>query len=757
MTDLDSRPLSEPVASETIVVKPNIQNTITQNMGNKNIDFFFPDYIGYMLPSQSYISMTIEMEGRGNPIPSPSAGFHSLFNTIRSYDGTNSNLLSEMVQYNTQVSQIYSYAKTDSLLNTRLMFEGLNPTDNYTNNAYWSPKGIWAATPFNASSNALSFVNEVAKPVQINSTLKTFLLSTEKFLPLNVMGGLRTSLQLEDYRRSLEFLTGGMGVQSGADYSNGMCPTNTLIKDATSTDGFTVSITGAGYTTDNVYPIFDSNNDCRGFVNVGTVAAGGDVVANQLKWLCTSSGSNTPPTFETGNLTIGILGVGAGQITTVAVIRVTQFANLYGNLAVGSVNSPYFVDIGTFDPTSSLNAGAAPVALLNFFGGGVLRKPFRCLNPIPANTSGNGQADQFPTNNNVFTIGDFIYLNTALTASVGNEKPLGVVTGFSRADRVQNNFFDNAGTAHAPDGGQAPLRVFFAPNAAPITGLPLLSGTTAKTGIAVGTLGGGTAGTGYSGTPDGETGNGFQIYVKLSDRVNGTASSQLNHVAPTYNPEVATRMNAKVGFKINNLQYQVKKVMLDERIAQADMAAANGAGYKFDVEETFTQLSNLPDTTGPTNQLISNPNITRALGVLSVPLNQNDQFEINKQSLVGNPSNMSNYQYDMGTDGRQPIRAVPVEKASLDNPLVETQHISELIKTNEAFGYFTSNLSKVGMNFAVGRCFSRPNMFYDLMRAGSLMLLANYESASSGQKLFIHFIHHLRSITFSRNNVSIAN
>ena len=73
MADLDSNPISEPVISETIVVKPEIQTPITQAQGNKNVDFFFPDYIEYFLPSQSYLSCNVNMTGRGNPIPSPTA------------------------------------------------------------------------------------------------------------------------------------------------------------------------------------------------------------------------------------------------------------------------------------------------------------------------------------------------------------------------------------------------------------------------------------------------------------------------------------------------------------------------------------------------------------------------------------------------------------------------------------------------------------------------------------------------------------
>ena len=208
MADLDSQPLSEPVASETIIIKPDIQTTITQAQGNKNVDFLFPDYIEYFLPSQSYLSCNVTMSGRGNPIPSRTAGFHSLINTIRHTDGTNSNLLSETVQYNTKVGQIYTYSSTDALVNTRLNFEGLQGTDSYSNNIYWGlddGKNTWASVGAGSGTGTINATPLVAKSPQINSTMKTFLLSTDKFVPLNVMGGLRTSLQIEDYRRSLEF------------------------------------------------------------------------------------------------------------------------------------------------------------------------------------------------------------------------------------------------------------------------------------------------------------------------------------------------------------------------------------------------------------------------------------------------------------------------------------------------------------------------------------------------------------------------
>ena len=751
MTDLDSRPLSEPVASETIVVKPEIITTITQNMGNKNIDFFFPDYIGYMLPSQSYMSFNIEMEGRGMPIPSPTAGIHSLFNTIRHRDGTNSNLLSEMVQYNTMVGQQYTYAKTEALNNNRLMFEGLQPTDSYDNNLYYEQNTTWASKPFSAtlSTASIDIGNYSAKPVQINSTLKTFLLSTEKFLPLNVMGGLRTSLQLEDYRRSLEFTNGSMGVQVGGAYNTGMCPVRSIITDNTQAQFQDVSpvVSGAGYQANYVYRLLDAANVLRGFVNVGAVNPGGALIAANIRYVCTSVDGNTVPNFEDNELSVGEAG---GGITTVGKIQVIQYLNLFGNLAPGSFSSPYHVDVGVYDSEVSLDSSVTSNDLLDHFGHDDLRNPYRVVNPIPVADSGNGVLSQFPVNNNPFSVGDMLYINTALNGSAANEIPLGLITGFSQGN--QKLYATHEGLVATTD--QKALRVYFQPNAIPVTGLP----SDNKTGVDATALTN-PGGTGYTGVLNASTANGYQLYVKSSDRVNTINQNLINHIAgaPVWNQSLFTYVGQKVGFKINELQYQVKKVMLDPRVAEADMKQAMGSGYTFDCEESFTQLTNLQSTLGPTNQLISNPNITRALGVLSVPLEQNNQFEISKPSLVGVPSHMTNYQYEMGTDGRQPVRAVPVDMASLATPMVQSQHISELIKTNEAFGYFTSNLSKVGMNFAIGRCFSRPNMFYDLMKAGSLMLLANYEENPSGQKLFVHFIHHLRSITFSRMGVSIAN
>lgn len=743
MADLDTNPISEPIASETLVIKPDIITTITQSQGNKNVDFFFPDYIGYFLPSQSYLSCNVEMTGRGNPIPSATAGFHSLINTIRHYDGTNSNLLSESVQYNTQVGQMYTYSSTDALINSRLNFEGLQGTDSYSNNIYWGLNGgnVWASTTASSASDSINSTPLIAKTPQMNTTIKTFLLSTDKFVPLNVMGGLRTSLQIEDYRRSLEFTTGSLGVNE----ENGVCPlVSKLLPETSAGTGinqFTLVAGGVGYVDGNVYPCYlDGETEIRGYILAK--ATGGALLATS-EWYCTSTDAFLPP--DAGD-TIQV-GVAGATITTLGKLKVIDDGNLFSRLRLGSQEAPYFVDIGVDSPTNSLGA-TADADVLASYGTGEARTPFRCVNPIPNSNSGILNS-QFPNDNNPFSIGDMLYVRTAFTNT--SEKYLGIITGFSKTP----NKAPGAGSTDNQKG----LRVYFQPNVALVSGLPLTAGQI-QSGIAVGTLTGGTQGSGFDLLYDSNTAPGFKLFIKEVDRLKSitTGGQEIRSLpVPSYCPELISQMNSVVGFNITELQYQIKKVIVDPKVAMSDMAQANGSGFTFDIEENFTQLTNLKSTIGPTNTLISNPNITRALGVISVPLDQNNQFSVGKTSLNGSPSNMSNYQYEMGTDGRQPIRAVNVANSSLKNPLIQTQHINELTKATETFGYFTSNLSKVSLNFAVGRAFSRTNMFYDLMSAGSLMLLANYETASSGDKLFIHFLHHLRSITFSRSGVSISN
>ncbi len=739
--DLNDTPVAPPVISETLVIKPTNQNDITKSNGNKQILIEIPDYVRYFLPSQSFFQSNVTMTGRGNPIPSSSAGFHSFWRRITCRDGrTNANILDEIDYYNTYASQLYTTMKTDQINNDRLMFQGLQPNDSYTDNLYWQlldGKKTWAGTPDCAGkvSSGINNIESFPKPVQISTALQTELLSTNDFVPVNVLGGLNMELQIEDYRRALEFTTGELGVNVG----NGVCPAKNDLTNGV--DCCLIPDAGDNFVDGNLYQlrVGSATGLVCGYVKVNTTNGAVDKTIGSVDWYSTSNVAVCPPTSATGNLIIVSPSGVAGDNATVT-IRPNILP--YGNLRMGSKDAPYYVDIATGTPVECL--GAVATTNLNSWGSGTLRDPFRTINPITNATAGLSAQNQAPSNNLPFSVGDLLFV---AKSDQTDQKELGLITGFSLSD--------NTNTVS----GTNTCRVYFSPNA-PI--IPTLGNNVA---VPTGT---GSTGVGSTFAYNFAT-NGYELFVKEFHRLDGVPS-QTHIEAPTYSPTAIIDSLKKIDFVISDLEYHVKRVMMDSSIDNNDMSLSTGTGYKFDLNSTATTLVNVTNVLGPTNQTITLPNIRRGLSILSIPLNQNDQFSISKKSLVGDPrgaivdsatalqQGMSNYQYNLGTlIGRQPYRPVDVRKYSFKNPLIQTGAVTELIKANESFGFATSCLQALGMNFALGRALARPGQFFDITQAGNIELLANFENVSSGNKLFVHFVRHLRRVNVSRMGLIIEN
>ena len=742
--ELQDQPTQPAIISETIIVKPENQNVISKNNNNRNIRFFLPDFIRYYLPSQSNMECSLLMQGRGRPQPSPSAAFHSLFRRIYVMDGTNSQTIEDTDYYNTLASQMYTLQKTDALTNQRLNFEGLQPTNSLDNNIYWSNQDlpVWAskasASELAATTTSICSVIETPKEVQISSTLKTDLLNSEKYVPLNVMQGINIYAETEDYRRSLEFGCGSLG----ANLENGICPgPNNVLSSA----AFNISAAGTGFANNALYELHTGTaaGTVVGWVQVTSVGTGDSVTG--IEWYCNSDAGICPPDATGGNTFVIIPASG-----TNCTLTLKANALPFGALRVGSINTPYFIDLACGTPEDSLGAGTAVNS--SAWGDGTQRNPFRVLNPISNTASGLSQSNQAPTNMTPLSVGDQILIgDTAGTAT----NVLGLVTGFTKSNYT--------GTAT----GNGICRVYFQPNSAPVTAA---AGAALTNGVAVSTLSSGQAGNGFNN--DYPFDAGYSIFFRPSERLNGVATTSFGNITadPTYCPGLRAAATSKVDFKLDNLEYHVKKVDMPKEQDDKDMMMAMGQGFKFDVESVTTSLVNVTNVLGQVSNLISIPNIRRALAVLSVPLDQNNQFLIEGKSLNGNPAGtkaangtnneqlgLSNYQYSLGSLGRQPIRQVPTNMASFKNPKIQTQATAELIKACDGFGFQLTNLAGIGLNFSLGRQFSRTGMFMDLMALGDLQLLANYEDVASGDKLFVHFIKHLRSITISKNGIFTEN
>tara|TARA_R110000787_G_scaffold125982_2_gene237155 strand:+ start:1181 stop:3400 length:2220 start_codon:yes stop_codon:yes gene_type:complete len=738
--DLADTPDGSQIVSQQIVIKPENQADISKSNGSRNVRFLIPDYLGYWMPSQSNFTFDIEMRGRGLPIPSRDAGLHSMFQTIRSHDGTGTHLLEEIVSYNTYVAQKFNYTKTEASNNNRSEFQGVQANQSYDNNLYWALDGgiNWAGGTITKPL--------IPRKVQFVAPLQSKLYNTSEYIPCKALGGVRLELQLENYLRAIEYTTGSLGVKHGSTINGAMPFPLAIVENGTDIpvvgaqtiiDMFDYAgagfVAGTGYVVGNLYSFAIGGVDC-GYVKVLT-APGGVVSKAELFSLgmvgatsstripvegdlLTLSKQAAPDTACVLPLNKGVNGCGDGSISNhYQDIHMPMYVGDPAELAADAVN------------LSSTGAILSPLDTATSFGDGTLRSPYRNVSRrASAAYNPNGC---YSTTTMPFEIGDDLYISTL---SGTNEVRGCVVSGI---DQYLTAF-------------ETP-RLLMRPDRPVVAGLVLAAAAPNKLAqspsprVFLNNYG-------FTHLEDG-----YSMYVNDTDRIDGYTIVNI----PTGTSELDTLHNSaanQVDFVLSDFQYQAQQVTLSDAVTNGDIAAANSEkGLQIDLQTTETRLVNVAQIQGPTSQLISIPNITRALGVLSVPLNQNEQRGLWCKSLRGVPDNLTNYQYELGQAGLVPNRPVPVSKASLGNPLVQAWEVNEKMKVMNSFDLVVSNLNEVGMNFGVGRQFSRPGMWYDLMKAGDLLLRCQYDEAQTSPKLFCHFLNHIRSININKGGMRISN
>lgn len=742
--DLDDSPDGMPIASQVVVIKPENQSDISKSNGSRNIKFHIPDYIPYWLPSQSNFTFNIKMKGRGAPIPSRDSGFHSLFQTIRTHDGTGSHLLEEVNQYNTLVSQMYNYTKSEGTDNMRAEYEGVQANNTIDNNLYWALAGAinW---PGGVIRDPL-----VARDVQIVSPLRTKLYDTSSYIPNACLNGVRLEMQLDNYLRSLEYTTGSLGIEQ----ENAMVPYPLAIienntgaiagVDPNPTPQFNVTTPGIGYAANHIYT-YSFNGAVTGYVEVITVdAAPGVRTARFFAHGIAGGPASLPLPKEGDTVTLTVPAAGG---STAAVLVVNPGTSSLGQGCIGNIHQEFYAPLwaqpdgglggaagiaGTFIGQALTGAAGlvlSPANATSSFGANTERDPLRVVTK-KIEAAGYGTNSCYPGTVMPFAIGDKLDIQK-LDGSAG--VMLGLVSGFE-------HYVTAGGTAT------------FMPNVLYKPDIPVLAGlgNEIPTPLPI------PAGAALFGA-DYAFNHGALGYRYCTD-----AESRINGWTPTHitDPSFATLLNAaaeQIDFTISDIQYQAKQVFVPDKDYQADIAAKNSEkGLQIDLETVETRLTNQAQITGPTQNLISIPNITRALGVLSVPLDQTKQQGLQHTCFRGEPDGMTSYQYELGQKGLVPSRPVDVAKASIGDPLIQTQHINEQMKVMDSFGLSVSNLNRVLMNYSIGRQFSRPSMYFNLMMAGDLTLRCQYGSQTY-PKLFVHFINHIRSINISKNGTQIMN
>lgn len=310
-------------------------------------------------------------------------------------------------------------------------------------------------------------------------------------------------------------------------------------------------------------------------------------------------------------------------------------------------------------------------------------------------SSGRGvNRDAAPVNNNPFDIGDVIY--AADEADGANQEQLGVITQFTKD-------------------GDGDLVIVYIPNRA---------------------IGAGLA----NNHPVGS-----RIYIHEQDRINGITLANV----PAANAAIAAQ---KISYTISDMELLLLQVQPPAGYVESLMKQVmSEKGLSMDYRSWTLYRFNLTTTAGLTNQLIPATQ-QRAYSILSVPLDIGIQNDIRVSSFRGITDGNQNYQYVFG-GSLIPDRPISLVRYTQTPARTDALHLVELEKSLVNANYGVRNLLRVPDRFLIGRAFSKYGQVFNLSTS-SLSLRVEYIGGTK-EKLFEHFVQHLRRLNISQNGVMV--
>lgn len=323
---------------------------------------------------------------------------------------------------------------------------------------------------------------------------------------------------------------------------------------------------------------------------------------------------------------------------------------------------------------------------------GAIGDSFTCTIQQPADGPGGRGVNRnvVPYNNNPWDIGDLLFVNNGT-----NTESLGVIIGFDKD-------------------GDNDLQVSYIPNRAITTGLvntyPISS----------------------------------SVFVEVAHRVNGVA------VTDVPDAEIA-KAAVSTSYVMSDIEMVCAVVSPPPGYVQSLMSQISSSkGMAMDFKTYSLYRVNLNATNGLTNQLIPATS-ERAYSVLSIPLSQQTQIAIEKDSLQGVTDGCQNYQYVFGGH-LIPDRPIDLVRYTNNPPHNDALHLIELEKSLVNCGYGVRNLQRVPDRFLIGRAFSKYGQVSNL-NGRDLSLRVEYVGATD-QKLFNHYVCHLRRMVINTQGVN---
>ena len=217
------------IPSKSIAIKPEVVSDVSG--GNQQIRINIPSFVGFVDPNQTYFKANLQMtNARGQLVPDPNGGVHSLFRDVLYRDGNNSTTLERNDDYNANTCLLSHFSKTPSLQHKHELFSGVQNAigdDHDEQTLYYAQRTIAGGTDGANPDRSRRVANKIKVETQLNSGIWT----QGNIIPVSAMNGMKVVLDTEDVLRSCMYtdLTGSEATSSTANSFYTMTSANLAI------------------------------------------------------------------------------------------------------------------------------------------------------------------------------------------------------------------------------------------------------------------------------------------------------------------------------------------------------------------------------------------------------------------------------------------------------------------------------------------------------------------------------------------------
>ena len=191
------------VPSKSVAIKPEVVSNVGQN---EQIRINIPSFTGFLDPNQTFIKCDLEMKNcRGQLVPDPNGGIHSLFRNVLYRDGNNSTTLELDEDYNANKSLLNHITQTPSTIHKRELFSGVQNSIGNTGDEqtlYYAARAIAGGSTDTAPDETKRGTNKVEIQTQLNSGIW----KQGNILPVSAMNGMRIQIDTDDLLRCCQYV-----------------------------------------------------------------------------------------------------------------------------------------------------------------------------------------------------------------------------------------------------------------------------------------------------------------------------------------------------------------------------------------------------------------------------------------------------------------------------------------------------------------------------------------------------------------------